>query len=79
MAHYAGLMVHLTDAEQLANRIEAARTAKGMSLRELSDTSGVPYSTLRRKLQNPPHAFDLPELTQLAVALDAELTIGFAA
>ena len=67
------------EAQNLADQIENARTSRGMTIRDLSDTSGIPYPTLRRKLQNGPDLFNVREVSALASALDAKLTIGFAA
>ncbi len=67
------------EAAELANRIEAARMAAGLTLRDLSDTSGIAYPTLRRKLQNKPDSFTMFEVAALARALGASFEIGFAA
>lgn len=71
-------MSNISEAEQLTNRIEAARREASITLLTLSETSGIPYSTLRRKLANP-GLFNIRELSEIAVALNTDLTIGFAA
>ena len=73
------MSTEITEANHLAERIEAARTECGMTLKALSDTSGIAYPTLRRKLQNKPSAFTVDEVTALAVALNRTFKIGFAA
>lgn len=66
------------EAEELTNRIKAACKTAGITLQALAESSGIAYSTLRRKL-NKPDLFNVRELSAIAAALDTHLAIGFAA
>lgn len=67
------------EAKQLAERIDKARKEAGMTMLTLSDTSGIAYATLRRKLRQKPETLNVLEVSNLAKALDASFSIGFAA
>lgn len=64
-------------AIKLAKRIESARAEAGVTLRDLSETSGIAYSTLRRKIQVSPDALTVKDTAALALALGAEFDTFF--
>ena len=65
-------------AEDTAKRFRRVRKMKGIKLKDLSETSGVPYSTLRRFESSGEIAFT--SLVKLASAMneDAEIENLFA-
>lgn len=56
-------------AADLATRIEAARVTAGRTKRWLSETTGIPYPTLNRKLTVSPEAFTVQDVSRIADAL----------
>jgi lambda repressor-like predicted transcriptional regulator len=56
-------------AAELATRIKAATKSAGLTTKALSDTTGIPYSTLNRKLDIKPETFTVQEITKISVAL----------
>lgn len=61
----------------LATRIQAIREDAGISILRLSEMTGIPNSTLRRKLLLAPDTFNVIELSLIADALDHEFEAGF--
>jgi len=57
------------DAE-LRDRVQELRKQAGRSTQWLADRTGIPYSTLRRRLEVAPENFTLKELHRIADALD---------
>lgn len=53
--------------------IESARKAAGQSILGLSNKTGIPRTTLTRKLEHP-STFTLAEVAALAAALNADAT-----
>jgi len=66
-------------AAELANRIEIARTNAGQTKERVSETTGIPYSTLNRKLTVSPEKFTVQEVAAIAVALNVEFSDLFGA
>lgn len=66
-------MANRTAGNPLAQRIEAARTNAGLSVLQLSEKTGIPNSTLNRKLKHSPGQFTLIELSLIADATDSDL------
>lgn len=60
-------------AASVAEKIEETRKAEGRSVAWLSETSGVAYKTLRRRLYGAPEQFTLSELSSVARALGCEV------
>jgi hypothetical protein len=54
---------------QFASRIEAARKDAALTKLQLSDSSGIAYSTLNRKLVYSPESFTLQDTAKIAAAL----------
>jgi hypothetical protein len=69
MSKYNGLMVNLIVGEDVARRIQHTRKTEARSMSWLSETTGIPYPTLRRRLERKPDAFTLGELFHIAEAL----------
>lgn len=61
-------------AAELVTRITKAREVTGRTNRWLSETTGIPYSTLNRKLNVTPEFFTVQDLSRIAVALDVSLS-----
>ena len=68
-----------TEANHFAEIILELTEQSGMTHKALSEASGIPYSSLNRKLKKSPESFTTKEMCQLAVALGHTLEIGFAA
>lgn len=64
-------------ATRLAERIEEARIEAGLSHRDLSDRSGIAYSTLRRKLQVTPDLLTVKDTAAIAFVLEADFDALF--
>lgn len=62
------------DTTDIAERLQAARKAKGLSQRELSDLTGVPQAQISR-IETGAVDLRLSTLVALAHALDLELTL----
>jgi transcriptional regulator with XRE-family HTH domain len=62
------------DAGNIAERLQAARKARGLSQRELSDLAGVPQAQISR-IEAGTVDLRLSSLVALANALDLELTL----
>lgn len=80
ISHLGDYGTHMSNsgaAQQLATRIEAARTQAGMDYRQLSHESGIAYSTLRRKIQVNPDSLTVKETASLALALGAHFETFF--
>ncbi|MGX9348118.1 helix-turn-helix domain-containing protein [Microbacterium sp. KNMS] len=60
-------------AQDVASRIEELRGVAERSVAWLSEKTGIPYKTLRRRLYGDPTLFSLAELSAIARALDVEL------
>lgn len=70
-------MANRIAGNHLATRIQAIREDAGISILRLSEMTGIPYSTLRRKLLNAPETFSLIELSLIADSLGVEFEAGF--
>lgn len=66
-------MVNLTEAGGLTSAIEMAREAKGISLLQLAEQTGIAYTTLHRKMHKAPGSFKVAELALIALELDVTL------
>lgn len=66
-------MTNSDTAAGVAERIETTRTNKGRSVAWLSETSGISYKTLRRRIYGAPDQFTLSELSAIARALNTDL------
>lgn len=55
--------------QEIGKRITAAMTLAGTSVNEAAKRSGIPNTTLNRKLRAP-ETFTVDELRRLAVAVD---------
>ena len=67
------------DTDQITRAIEALKQRRGLNLTTLSLASGVPYSTLHRKMAGRVGTLTLDELAALADALQvsaADLLAG---
>lgn len=62
-------MTHSLHPEDVAKRIRDAREEDGRSERWLAEQAGIPYPTLRRKLNQRPDNLTLDELIRIARAL----------
>lgn len=62
-------MTHSLNPEDVAKRIRDAREADGRSERWLAEQSGIPYPTLRRKLNQRPDNLTLDDLIRITRAL----------
>jgi DNA-binding phage protein len=56
-------------SKTIAVDVDAAIAASGMSVHQLADKTGIPRTTLRRKLKKP-GTFTLDEYAELAHALN---------
>ena len=65
------------EAQQLAQRIETARTNAGYSILQLAAESGIANSTLHRKLTHTPEAFTIRDVTAIAFVLGTTLDTFF--
>ena len=63
--------VDMDNNATVANPVEAARIKAGFSLLGLSDATGIPRTSLRRKIQNP-KTFTLAELESFAVVVNED-------
>lgn len=54
----------------LAHRIRQTRESAGISLNKLSETSGIPYATLHRKVEKGVGSLLAKEVHSIANALD---------
>lgn len=59
-------------AEQLAVRVRKAAKGAELTFRELSRLTGIPYSTLNRRLDVAPEKFTLDEIDKIAAACEVE-------
>ena len=59
-------MDHTSTAARLATAVAAALQTAGLSLRQAEEQTGIPRTTLRRKLRTG--AFTVPEIEALAAA-----------
>ncbi|MDQ0894469.1 helix-turn-helix domain-containing protein [Agromyces ramosus] len=62
-------MTHRLNPEDVAKRIREAREGDGRSERWLAEETGIPYPTLRRKLNQRPDNLTLDELIRITRAL----------
>lgn len=67
-------MSNSADILELANRIEAARKDAGKTYTWLAETTGIPYSSLRRKLIVNPDTIAAVDISRIARALDVSFT-----
>jgi transcriptional regulator with XRE-family HTH domain len=58
-----------TFPRDVADRLDAERRERGITLRELADAAKMPGRTLRRRMAKP-DGLDLTEVFRLAAALD---------
>lgn len=65
-------------AESLKNPIETARLKAGLPLTSLSNLTGIPRTSLRRKIQHP-STLTLGELDALSAVLAIDAAETFAA
>lgn len=67
----------MTNTQEIAHRLEAARLATGMTREALAVAADIPERTLRRRLANP-DGFSLAELITLTRVLDVPLEVAIA-
>lgn len=63
-----------TQADRLTGAIRAALDRAGVSRRELSARTGIPLTTLQRRLVSPGSGLQLAEATAIASALGTSLS-----
>lgn len=66
-----GIIAHVSDETTrmgLAVRVNAVRRGAGLTVEKLAHETGIPYSTLRRRLEKNPHQFTVDELARIAAA-----------
>lgn len=68
MSDYVPHMSNWSPAD-VAHRIESARALSGKTKIELSEESGVAYSSLNRKLAQRPDSLTLQDTAKIAAAL----------
>lgn len=66
-------MANRIAGNHLAQRIEAARKSAGLSVLQLSEKTGIPNSTLSRKLKHSPGRLTLEDLSLIADATQVDL------
>lgn len=59
-------------ASLVASRIDTSRKEAGVSELSLSEQTGIPYTTLRRKLRGRGKPFDIPETVRIGRALSVD-------
>lgn len=74
MAHTLGRM---TNTREIADRLEAARLAAGISREDLAVAADIPSRTLRRRMANP-SGFSLAELISMTRVLRVPLEVAIA-
>lgn len=57
-----------TTRQATARKVDAVREAAGMTIKDLSVASGIPYATLYRELKGQ-SSFDFDDIDALAVAM----------
>jgi len=63
--------VHMDTTEATAERVRTHVDTAGITRRELSEGSGIPYTTLYRKL-NGQSPFTIPEIAAVAAVLGVQ-------
>lgn len=59
-------------ASLVASRIDTSRKEAGVSELSLSESTDIPYTSLRRKLRGHGKPFDVPELVRIGRALSVD-------
>lgn len=62
----------MTRTEQVAAAVEAAMTTAGIGKDKLAERSGIPQTTLKRRLLGGSPGFTVDELERIASALGVE-------
>jgi len=71
-------MVTLTPQTEIAAGVETLRSSRGIPVARLSDATGIPRTTLARKLPRGDD-FTVSELRAISIILDVPLTYWFGA
>jgi hypothetical protein len=66
-------MTNADTARGVAERIESIRKVEGRSVAWLSESSGISYKTLRRRIYGAPDQFTLSELSSIARSLNTDV------